>query len=202
MERRSPQRILYLLAPALLLLVAGTQRVLVHTHDLTAWKGGGFGMFSTFDSPSARTLRLLVLTPEGEAVVAFPNLKVLQARLLNFPDDGTLRELAEQTAAEKWVLYPHDQIVEMKRDLPEEFRRQLSRAESVRRNAAAEDSTAALDDPYPDYLAFAATKRPINYQGIEANVTGVRAEVWRLVFDADARQLSGELVNSVTVSTP
>ncbi len=202
MKRRIPQRLLYVLAPALMLLVACTQRVLVHTQDLTAWKGGGFGMFSTFDSPGARTLRLLVLTPEGEAIVAFPELNVLKERLLNFPNDGVLRELAEQAAAEKWVLYPHDTILEMKRDLPEEFRRQLSRAESARQNALAEDSTAVLPDPHPDYLAFTATKRPISYQGIEADVIGVRAEVWRLVFDADTRTFSGELINSVTVEVP
>ena len=199
MKRRIPQPVLYFLAPAILIVVACTQRVFVHTHDLTAWKGGGFGMFSTFEP---RTLRLHVLTTEGEALVAVPNLKVLQSRVLNFPNDGVLRDLAEQTVAESWVLYPPDTVEAMRRDLPEEFRRQLSRAASARRTLQKADSTAVVPDAYPEFLAYTATKRPIRYQGIAAEVTGARAEVWHLVYDRDTHELRGEMLRSVTVTKP
>ena len=75
MRLRLPDRLLSSLAPGLLVLVACVQLTLVRTSDLTAWKGGGFGMFSTYDAPTSRALRLVLLTEEGEAVVAFPDLR-------------------------------------------------------------------------------------------------------------------------------
>lgn len=202
MRRRIPDRLLYVLAPALLVLVACTQRVLVHTQDLTAWKGGGFGMFSTYDGPGARTLRLIVVTPDGEAVVAFPNLSTLETRLVYFPTAGILRDLAEQTAAGAWTLYRHDRVVAMKHDLPEEFQRQLSRDAAARRRLLAADSTTVLPAPYPEYLALTSGSRSERFGGVEAEVIGARAEVWRLIFDSDARQFRGELLRGVSVEVP
>ena len=45
-----------MLAPALLVAVASTQIALSRTFDLTAWKGGGFGMFSTLDHAGYRVV--------------------------------------------------------------------------------------------------------------------------------------------------
>ena len=45
------------LAPCLLLAVAAVQIPLAKAWLLTAWKGGGFGMFSTLDSASFRPVR-------------------------------------------------------------------------------------------------------------------------------------------------
>lgn len=60
-------RRLTLLPTALLLLVAANQLRLAHTADLSAWKGGGFGMFSTTDGGPNRNLRI-VGTIEGRDV--------------------------------------------------------------------------------------------------------------------------------------
>ena len=46
------------LPACLLLLVAGRQFFLVWSEDLTQWKGGGFGMFSTVDAGSSRVVQL------------------------------------------------------------------------------------------------------------------------------------------------
>ena len=47
-------------APLVLILIACLQIYLTQTQELSRWKGGGFGMFSTLDSPSARFLRISI----------------------------------------------------------------------------------------------------------------------------------------------
>ncbi len=50
------------------MLVAASQVVLATTTDLTPWRGGGFGMFSTTDNHDQRFLRITAVTGAGEAV--------------------------------------------------------------------------------------------------------------------------------------
>jgi hypothetical protein len=46
----------WLIAPALLICIAGQQVFLSQVHHLSPWSGGGFGMFSSLDSGYRRTL--------------------------------------------------------------------------------------------------------------------------------------------------
>ena len=168
-------------APGLLILVATVQLTLVQTHHLTPWKGGGFGMFSTFDSPSARTLRLTLETTEGAAVVAIPKLHVPQKRLRNMPDTRLLEDLAERTAALPWRVYAPEQIAAARRSLPGEIRRQVTR------------------HPPDEPLAF-PTDRPLRgVTGQSPEVLGVRAEVWRWRYDAATHQLQAEVLNTAVI---
>lgn len=199
MKRRVPDHLLSFLAPGLLVLVACVQMALVRTHDLTAWKGGGFGMFSTFDAPTSRALRLVLLTEEGEAVVAFPNLRVRKERLLNMPSTGVLTDLAAQAVREDWIVYSYDQLAAIGSELPEEFQRQLARHEQARRAAHREDSTAAPPEGRPPLVAFSYARRSSKLEGRRPPILGARAEVWRLDFDAAIGQLHAEPIDSVTV---
>ena len=52
----------------LLVLIASLQFVLAHTKDLSPWKGGGFGMFSTVDSPGARKLRVYLVGEDQKKI--------------------------------------------------------------------------------------------------------------------------------------
>ncbi len=63
----SRARLLAGVAPLALALVACAQMVTALVYDLSPWKGGGFGMFSTVDSPAARFVRLELVTPSGRA---------------------------------------------------------------------------------------------------------------------------------------
>ena len=181
------------------MLVACAQLALVRAFDLTPWKGGGFGMFSTLDSSRNRTLCLVLLTEAGEAVVAFPDLTVRKERLLNMPDAGVLGDVAAQAAREDWVVYTYDQLTEIRGDLPVEFRRQMARVEAARREVQREDSTAALPEVRPGLIAFPHARRPLRIDGERPAVLGARAEVWRLLFDADPDRLHAELINAATV---
>lgn len=202
MRAKLPERLLRFLAPALLVVVACVQLVLVRAHDLTAWKGGGFGMFSTFDGVKSRAYRVSVLTDAGEAIVVEPNLRVRRERLLYMPSDGVLQTQADHTAAESWMIFDHDQALAMRELLPEEMRRQIQRAALRRRKAWLSDSTAALPDPYPSLIAFQRRSQPVRFTEVETTVRGARVEVWRLVFDPDSRTLSGEVINRADALLP
>lgn len=198
MRLRLPFRLSYLLVPGLMLLVAAVQMTLVRTHDLTPWKGGGFGMFSTFDSPSARTLRVVVETEAGEALVMSPYLTDKLTRIVNLPDDATLRRVAARAAGGQWRVYEHDDILRMKRILPDRHRRQVSRAEA----AIAEADSTGAPAPRLDPIAFPERKRPLEFEGRALGARAARAEVWRVSYDPETRSMSASLLNSVTVRKP
>lgn len=90
------------MAPLLLTGVALTHQVLTATHELTAWKGGGFGMFATVDSHTTRTIYTLIERRDGSV---FDTSKPFGAfnrndlspgmlRASTFPDDQALEKIA------------------------------------------------------------------------------------------------------------
>jgi hypothetical protein len=87
--------------PVLLLVLLGlTQVALTHTHQLSPWKGGGFGMFSTNDHGGLRVLHAYTLGEGGEARLRLPDelrRKALVAR--EIPTEARLGRLAEALAA-------------------------------------------------------------------------------------------------------
>ena len=88
------------LPPVLLVVVAVLQVGLAPTVDLTAWKGGGFGMFSTLDHGAYRGVDIVVDAPDrSESLEIPPSLETAAARAAACPTDGLLRALAEGVAA-------------------------------------------------------------------------------------------------------
>jgi hypothetical protein len=88
------------LPPILLAVVAVSQIVLALTMDLTAWKGGGFGMFSTLDHGAYRGVDVLVEGADrSEELEIPPSLETAAARAAAFPADWLLRDLAEGVVA-------------------------------------------------------------------------------------------------------
>jgi hypothetical protein len=93
------------LAPALLVAIACCQATLVATCDLSPWKGGGFGMFSTCDSPRIRFFRARVQSG-GRSILAGPaavSETSLAALAKSLPSPWPLRQLAVSLAASPWV---------------------------------------------------------------------------------------------------
>lgn len=60
------------LAPGLLIVIALVQLARVHMGTLTPWKGGGFGMFSSFEGPDSRFIKVYLLTKGGELPTRLP----------------------------------------------------------------------------------------------------------------------------------
>lgn len=86
----------------LLFTVAGIQMIAATQEGLTPWKGGGFGMFSSGDSPAKRQIRFFLVFQDGlrVEVLAPPELAqdVMDARV--FPSGDRLTRLAEKLAME------------------------------------------------------------------------------------------------------
>jgi hypothetical protein len=88
------------LPPVFLTVVALAQIGLVRTMELTAWKGGGFGMFATLDHGAYRGVDILVDAPERSEHLAIPpSLEVPAARAAACPAEWLLRRLAEGVVA-------------------------------------------------------------------------------------------------------
>lgn len=71
---RVPRRdvALSLVAPLLLIAIAGLQVVRVQTMDQSSWSGAGFGMFATIDNETYRLVRGYTVDADGERAVGLP----------------------------------------------------------------------------------------------------------------------------------
>lgn len=87
------------LAPVALVAIALHQIALAHLADLSPWKGGGYGMFSTTDHGDARRLRVFALDGGGERRVPIPpELVNLTFRVRDLPRERALARLARELA--------------------------------------------------------------------------------------------------------
>jgi hypothetical protein len=76
---------------------------LARSASLTAWKGGGFGMFSTLDDAPHRSIRIVVEAPDrSEEITPAPSLTRDAIRATTLPTDRQLRRLANAVAAREW----------------------------------------------------------------------------------------------------
>ena len=83
------------LSAAVLVAVALTQLVLAPTVGLSAWLGGGFGMFATTDARGLRHLHVIELRPGIEREI-FPPTPIddVVRRAQSLPTDHNLASLA------------------------------------------------------------------------------------------------------------
>jgi len=97
----------WLAAPAVLVAIATYQVYLVRTANLTPWKGGGFGMFSTDENGANRTVRVyLVKSDHGvlrQLPVAAPReFAALVSDVRQAPTTGGALALARTLAVLPW----------------------------------------------------------------------------------------------------
>lgn len=161
------------LAPLLLVIVAGAQLTCVTHHGLTPWKGGGFGMFATINSPSNRFLSIVGTDGDGKRyrILLQPGRFTAPAelssefigKLLTIP---TRRDLAGLATA---VLNAH--IAPIGTGVLERLRRQ---------NLSAE--VAAAVEAIPILEVAGVVKRP----GAAVDLREVTVAALRLRFDAGA----------------
>ena len=86
--------------PVLLLVVAVCQIGLAKAAGLTAWKGGGFGMFSTLDHGAYRGIDVVIEAADrSEAQHIPPSLEEMAARAAAYPPDWLVRRLAAGNVA-------------------------------------------------------------------------------------------------------
>ena len=89
--------------PLLLIAVALGQATLARVAALTPWKGGGFGMFSTTDTPGARAVRVyLELDGRLTRAIVPPRFSTLASSIRSAPTASRLGRLADSLATLEW----------------------------------------------------------------------------------------------------
>lgn len=97
--KRLAATVRYWLPAALLIVVAANQFRLATTESLSPWSGGGFGMFSSTDSPGRRHLHAFVLNEAiRKEVVIPPQMAESVRRATTLPRRERLSELAAEFA--------------------------------------------------------------------------------------------------------
>src|SRR5688500_5050957 len=96
------ERFLRSAAPAVLVLVAAVQAYNVRQYELTPWKGGGFGMFSTIDEPGRRIVRCYLVGDGGHETPLRipPSLERLTWEVRAIPTSERVSRLASAVAEE------------------------------------------------------------------------------------------------------
>ena len=157
--------------PVLLALVALTQVTVATTTDLTPWRGGGFGMFSTLDGHDLRGVRVEVVDADGERLA-------IPGRSLRAGEEELDRALVRARA------WPTDSRVD-------ELGRRIAAADLVEVSGGRAEPRAALDpDPNEDATQII---RPVD------GVAQVDIEIHRIRFDRPSRTVVPEVIAERTV---
>lgn len=96
-----------LLVPVIALTVFANQLYRQAAHDLSAWKGGGMGMFASADAPAYRFARVIAET-DGQSVYLecfAGDLDDLLTSATHEPSDQNLSSLAQAVLAKTWYLH-------------------------------------------------------------------------------------------------
>lgn len=159
--------------PLAALLIFANQLYRVSQFDLSPWKGGGFGMFSTIDKPSSRFLKIYVRVDGAYLPVALGSRFSAKASALRVePSPAKLASLSKAIMAAPWV------VTGQYRDVSP---------------LLAGDGAKA-----PDYRPVIAIRAgPLRPLETELTVDAVRLEVWRLTYDREqgrvqARPIMGD----------
>lgn len=79
----------------LLICIAVSHFVLVRTEHLSAWKGAGFGMFSTTDGGSTRHFHVYAMRAGGKSEMKIPKqFSDIESRTRELPTDRRLNDFA------------------------------------------------------------------------------------------------------------
>ena len=168
--------------PALVLAgIASVQMHSVATANLSRWKGSGFGMFSTVDSPATRVLRLRLLAGGQEIPVLPPSdLKELAIEARVLPTEEHLRRLGDALVRRVWVPV------------------RVTRAQSHYQAMRAIPTPDAEDIKLPYYRALA--EHEVDTAPADAlTLQGVRVSVWAASFQGATRALALAELRNVTI---
>jgi hypothetical protein len=172
--------------PVLLMVgVALSQIGVAWVGGLSPWKGGGFGMFSTVDSPAARFLRIYLVTDDGEIPVLIPDAYQEAARkLCTVANLREAKELLAALAGTNWVGLRLVSAVDYYRYL---LQRLVDGDQAANRlRELKQRSNLFAPSIEPNTINFVRALRPdevLDEQLEQVEVERVRVELWRYRFD-------------------
>lgn len=186
-------------SPLLLCAVACVQIYLAMTKSLSPWKGGGFGMFSTVDSPDARFLRIYLINGNEETAVLVPDhLKTLGREVQTIPSTALASDLARRLAHGTWTPYRMTDPVRYYQNTQtgnnsETFAGLAGPSDaSVPNSSNTRDIVKTLPDGqvvFPKLLRMRELGAPLSKGEEAVAFQRVRVEVWRYSLDVASSQL-------------
>ena len=178
-----------LLVPVCLCVIAAGHVYRVFACGQTAWKGGGFGMFSTVDAENARFVKCYLQTTAGEIPVELPAVLQKKGAVLRAaPNQAGANDLAQRLAKLTW----HDSQAR--------WSHIANKIAQAPRQAVAKEMLHPVQAQDRNERVHPAGS-PSTLEAISANegtatipVHSVRVEVWRYRYDAATRRLNAELM--------
>ena len=187
-------------APLLLCAVACLQIYVALTKTLSPWKGGGFGMFSTVDSPDARFLRIYLINGSDETAVILPDsLKTLGREAQTIPSEALLSELGQRMAQARWAPYRLTDPVRQYQNA-----QTPTTGESLSGLALPDDHNTVKTLPdgqivFPKLLRMEEKGAPRIKPEEAVAFQKVRVEIWKYTLDAGSSQLKAAKFLETTV---
>lgn len=184
-------------APATALTVVALLQIYASTvGPLSAWKGGGFGMFSTIDSPGSRFLRAYLHTEGHAVIVRVPaSLLGLEREIRTLPLRRRLQDLANQMGNGIWVstsvIPPGDR-----------YRQLWRRYEEGQKGASREDKAAeaAIEAQNVRWVYRMLDGRDRDDAGDPVRVDRLDLEVWQIRFDRTRERLEAAPILSASAN--
>lgn len=187
--------------PILLCAVACLQIFLAMTKSLSPWKGGGFGMFSTVDSPDARFLRIYLINGGEETAVVLPDsLKMMGREVQTIPTPALLSKLAQQLAQGSWAPYRMTDPVRGYQNTQKQS--DDADGDNLSGFGSAEDVVKTLPDGqlvFPKLLRMREKGEPGIKSDEAVAFQRVRVEVWKYTLDVHSSDLKATKYLEATV---
>jgi hypothetical protein len=182
------------IAPGLLCGIALVQLAFVQFSTLSPWKGGGFGMFSTVDSPGARFLRVYLVTSEGEIPVMIPeSLSNKETELRTVGTQQLANEFAGTLANGTWVKLRMESAVPyylrlLKLQNPDKDQDKLI----ADLDAKGQPGVEAIDFEKFNFVRMLRPKEQPNTDDTKIDFQSIRLEMWKYSFDRGSVSLKAQ----------
>lgn len=183
--KRIPNGLLPYLTSIILCVVVVIQSFLVRFESLSPWKGGGFGMFSTIDSPSARFIRAYLIT-DGTGVISVtipPHLQELEREVRSLPTEARAHALGNELLSGTWIPLQFSPSVDQYRELV----------------SGSSDTHEAVNFEHIQLYRMLAPHE-VDYSPIGSlNVQSIRIEILKYSFEVSSKELTSFQVLDITI---
>lgn len=197
-RKRIKLKVLVWGSPLLLCAIACLQIFLAMTKSLSPWKGGGFGMFSTVDSPDSRFLRIYLISGNDETAVVLPDsLKTLGREVQTIPSAALASDLASRLARGTWAPFRMIDPVRQYQNTQtpndgDTFTGLAGPSDATPNSSDSADVVKTLPDGqvvFPKLLRMRERGAPLSKGEEAVAFQRVRVEVWRYSLDVASSQL-------------
>ena len=168
--------VLTFVAPFLLVFIAVLQLFFSHQQNLSQWKGGGFGMFSSIDRPNARIFQSYFITGNQAIPFDIPNTEFftrLHSIAYTFPTNSNINALLAGLNQLDWFCMDQDKQTTETDDWVYCFS-EIEMEQYNREFGEGSYELSLFRQIHPD---------------------AIRIEVWRKKYHSNARLLEKELIN-------